>query len=230
MNPDVSDYYTSKSRETIQHFQNIERPPYAFQMDFGNRLRDARNDADLTGEKLGERLGVSKQTIAHWEANRYEPKLVYLAKLSDVLDVSVDWLVTGKSIESLSPAAVKQGRFYDALSLDGRRKWEAAKMLIRDASPRVADERRTATAATPAPDMGGNPISSVSNSETPHALMNHPDTLDIKNKHLTLSYPKPGKKKRGAASDQRSTDTGSKSPKRGEHAPSSTPPSRAGKA
>lgn len=214
MSPDVSGYYTAKSRNAIQQSSHEESPPYAFQMDFGNRLRDARNDAGLTGEKLGELLGVSKQTIAHWEANRYEPKLMYLARLCDVLDVSADWLLTGKSVEHLSPAAVKQGRFYDALSVDGRRKWETAKLLIREGvSDATIGKRMPITASAPM-NMGGDPIFTHQSSTNVHK----PDTLIAKgNKHLELSIPGTGKS-RGAKSDERSSDSDTESSQRGKHA------------
>jgi transcriptional regulator with XRE-family HTH domain len=225
MSPDVSGYYTTKSRNAIQQSSHEESSPYAFRMDFGNRLRDARNDAGLTGEKLGDLLGVSKQTIAHWEANRYEPKLMYLARLCEVLDVSADWLLTGKSVEHLSPAAVKQGRFYDALSAEGRRKWETAKLLIREGASDATIERRMPITARSPMNMGEDPISS-------HQVgtdVGNPDTLIAnRNKHLELSIPGTGKSK-GAKSDERSTDSGDESSQRGKHASSSPSPSRAGK-
>lgn len=201
MSPDVSGNYTVKSRNAIQHSRNIERPPYAFWMDFGTRLKDARNDAGLTGERLGEALGVSKQTIAHWEANRYEPRLMHLARLCEVLGVTADWLLTGRSVEPLSPSAIEQGRFYDALSRDGRRMWETAKTLIRDGE-RVSPERDSL----------------------------HADTFIANtNKHIQYSIPGTGKNK-GAQSGQRNTHPKPKPPERGEHTQGATPRSRAGKA
>lgn len=225
MSPDVSGYFTRKSRNAIQQSGNEESPPYAFQMDFGNRLRDARNDAGLTGEKLGDLLGVSKQTIAHWEANRYEPKLIYLARLCEVLDVSADWLLTGKSVEHLSPAAVKQGRFYDALSNEGRRKWETAKLLIREGVSDATIEKRMPITARAPINMGEPPISTHQSSTS----ASNPDTLIAKgNKHLELSIPGSGKSK-GAKSDERSSDSDNESSQRGKHASGSPTAGRAGK-
>lgn len=225
MNPDVSGYYTCKSRNAIQHSCNKEWRPYAFRMDFGTRLRDARNDAGLTGEKLGEMLGVSKQTIAHWEANRYEPKLVYLANLCERLGVSADYLLTGRAIAGLSPAAVKQARFWESLTPEEKRKWEAAKMLIReegkaDRPPRPAEAPM---------NMGESPIHPVNNSETPDALLNHPDTLTRSAKHLQLSVPGTGKRK-GVPIGQSNPHTDGEPSERGEHAPGSPTPSRTGRA
>lgn len=224
MSPDVSDYYTYKSRIAIQQSGNKDWPPYAFRMDFGNRLRDARNDAELTGDKLGALIGVSKQTIAHWEANRYEPKIVYLAKLSEVLGVSVDWLVTGKTIETLSPAAIKQGRFYEALSLEGRRRWETAKMLIREGVPDATVEKRMPVTAAPPSNMGSKERVSTE----PEVV--RPDTfMSEDRKHIAYSIPGTGKKK-GAQRDQGSSNSDAEPPERGKHTSDPSAPRRARKA
>lgn len=223
----VSGNYTFESRKAILHSRNIKARSYAFLMEFGDRLRDARNGANLTGEKLGERLGVSKQTIAHWEANRYEPKLVYLAKLCEVLDVSADWLLTGRSIENLSPAAVKQGRFYDALSQEGRRRWEAARMLIKGGSS-------DAPAGKLMPIAAPTPLNEVAESSTdptsranPEEENERPDTLITNHqKHVEFSIPNPSKSK-GVRSDQSQSNPAPESPQRSEHAKS---PSQAGRA
>jgi len=213
----VSVNYTFKSREAILHSRNIEAAPYAFLMEFGDRLKEARNDAGLTGEKLGEALGVSKQTIAHWEANRYEPKLIFLVKLCEVLDVTADWLLTGKSVEHLSPAAVKQGRFYDALSQDGRRRWETAKMLIREGVSDAMVEKRMPITAAPPANTGVSSESGSQSREITEGEKLRTDTLITNHqKHIELSIPNSSKGK-GTHSDQAGSDTEPESPKRGEH-------------
>lgn len=119
-------------------------------MGFNERLREARLAADLTGAKLGEAIGCSKQNISHWEAGRFEPNLTYIIKLCQVLDVPADWLLLGKTPEELSAAALREARFYDSLSPEGKRKWETAKMLFREAASDATVEAKMPITKAPA--------------------------------------------------------------------------------
>lgn len=56
-------------------------------MSIGNRIRIARKNAGLTQKELGERLGISYQTIAQWENNLRNPKLETLVKLSQAMGI-----------------------------------------------------------------------------------------------------------------------------------------------
>jgi transcriptional regulator with XRE-family HTH domain len=60
---------------------------------FGPRLRELREEANLTVEQLAEKLGVVKQTISKYENNQREPKYEYLLKLAEIFNVSVDYLL-----------------------------------------------------------------------------------------------------------------------------------------
>lgn len=79
----------------------------------------------MTGTDLGNRMDppVSKQTIAHWEGDRYKPQVEQIAQLCDILNISADALVRGY-IESFSPAAARLAIDYDALSDAERAQWD----------------------------------------------------------------------------------------------------------
>jgi transcriptional regulator with XRE-family HTH domain len=112
-------------------------------MQFGERLRQARNAKGFNQETLGKMLGgTSKQTISHWEGGRYEPNLDQLALLCDVLDTSADWLLLGRSPEGLPPDAIHEGKFYAALSPEGKKKWKAMRLLFVDGATDKVIERR----------------------------------------------------------------------------------------
>jgi len=65
---------------------------------FGSRLYAARLRAGLTQAELGERVGMSQRGIANWEIREHSsPNAEQLAKLADVLDVSVEDLVRGSA-------------------------------------------------------------------------------------------------------------------------------------
>jgi transcriptional regulator with XRE-family HTH domain len=98
---------------------------YAVSMSFGQRLKDRRADLRMTGTDLGNRMDppVSKQTIAHWEGDRYKPQVDQIAQLCDILNVSADALVRG-STQALSPAAQRLAIDYDALTEIERAQWD----------------------------------------------------------------------------------------------------------
>ncbi len=58
-----------------------------------NRIRDLREDADLTQKQIGEIINVPQRTYAYYETGeRTIPPLV-LCKLADYYNVSVDYLL-----------------------------------------------------------------------------------------------------------------------------------------
>lgn len=109
-------------------------------MGFKERLVQARGKLSQTA--LGEMLGSSKQTISHWENGRYEPNITQIQKICDVLDCTAEWLVMGRSPESLPPDAIKEGKFYASLSPDAKKKWQTMRALIVDAASDKQVERR----------------------------------------------------------------------------------------
>ena len=62
-------------------------------MEFKDRLRTLRKQKHLSQEQLASLLGVTKQAISHYERGTREPdRETYLA-LSDILNVSLDYLM-----------------------------------------------------------------------------------------------------------------------------------------
>lgn len=57
-----------------------------------NRVRELRTKAGLTQEELGNRAGVSRQTIISIEGGRYDPSLSLALNLSKLLGRSVEEL------------------------------------------------------------------------------------------------------------------------------------------
>ena len=68
-------------------------------MDIGTKLRAARTAAGLTQEQAAELLGVSRQTMSHWENNKTYPDIVRVIKMSDLYAVSLDYLLKGEKGE-----------------------------------------------------------------------------------------------------------------------------------
>lgn len=55
-----------------------------------------RKKEKITQEELSEKIGVSRQNISDWERGKVFPPLERLIKLSEIFDVSLDYLVYGK--------------------------------------------------------------------------------------------------------------------------------------
>lgn len=65
-------------------------------MEFNNRLYELRKQKGLSQEELANRLNVSRQTVSKWEIGDSTPDMEKLVALSDLFEVSIDELVTGK--------------------------------------------------------------------------------------------------------------------------------------
>ncbi len=60
---------------------------------FGANLKRIRQKKRLTQQQLAERLGVSRQAVCLWEANKREIKATILHKIAGTLKVGVNELV-----------------------------------------------------------------------------------------------------------------------------------------
>lgn len=70
-----------------------------------NRIREARKQAGIKQVDLCTRLGISQGALSGWENGKYEPGCAGWLSLSEVLGVSVDYLMGG-STPVVSPAAL----------------------------------------------------------------------------------------------------------------------------
>ncbi|NFD30394.1 XRE family transcriptional regulator [Clostridium botulinum] len=60
---------------------------------FGDRLKELREEKELTQEELGKLLSVSRQTVSGYEAENIEPNINNLVRLADIFNVSLDYLL-----------------------------------------------------------------------------------------------------------------------------------------
>ena len=62
-------------------------------MDIGRKLKEKRQEANLTQKELAEILHVSRQTISSWEVGRTYPDLDVLVAISELYDTPLDDLL-----------------------------------------------------------------------------------------------------------------------------------------
>lgn len=65
-------------------------------MSLGERIYKLRTEKNLSQGDLADALEVSRQSISKWETSGSVPELDKLVKLSEIFDVSLDELITGK--------------------------------------------------------------------------------------------------------------------------------------
>lgn len=64
-------------------------------MTFGERLHTVRQDANLSQEKLAEKLSVSKQTVYRWESDKNFPDINQLKALCQIFAVQPQYFMDG---------------------------------------------------------------------------------------------------------------------------------------
>ena len=67
----------------------------------GKRIAHLRRERELKQDELAAKLDVSPQAVSKWENDQTCPDITALPKLSEILGVTVDELLTGKKEEAL---------------------------------------------------------------------------------------------------------------------------------
>ena len=63
-------------------------------MTLGQKITELRKSQSLTQERLSEKLGVSRQTIANWEADSTNPDINQAKAIAELFQVSLDDLLS----------------------------------------------------------------------------------------------------------------------------------------
>lgn len=68
----------------------------------GERIKQKRKELNLTQLQLAEKLQVTDRAVSKWEQGEGNPDFSLLASLAEILNVTLDYLITGKEEESVS--------------------------------------------------------------------------------------------------------------------------------
>lgn len=63
-------------------------------MELADKILELRKKHQYSQEQLGEKVGVTRQTISNWELNETTPNTKQLISLSKALETSIDELVS----------------------------------------------------------------------------------------------------------------------------------------
>lgn len=64
-------------------------------MGIAERLQELRKQAGYSQEQLAELLGLSRQAVSKWESGQGKPEIDNIVKLTEIYDVSADYLLSG---------------------------------------------------------------------------------------------------------------------------------------
>lgn len=60
---------------------------------FNIRLKDLREDNDLTQEELSKQLNITRSALGNYELGIREPSVELLIKIADYFNISLDYLL-----------------------------------------------------------------------------------------------------------------------------------------
>lgn len=91
-------------------------------MTIGGRITALRKELQISQEEMADRIGVSRQSVSKWETDTSAPDAFNLIALAEVLNTSVEYIVTGKTNNTKN----------------AEKKDEQANTELKNASPRIS--------------------------------------------------------------------------------------------
>lgn len=63
----------------------------------GSRIKDLRNEKNMTQEQMAQQLHVTRQAVSNWETGKTQPDIETLTKIAALFGVSAEELIYGES-------------------------------------------------------------------------------------------------------------------------------------
>lgn len=85
-------------------------------MSLGDKLIKLRKKEGMSQEELGEKLGVTRQTVSKWELGQTTPEIDKLKDISTLFDISVNYLINdnyGETEENANEFNKSEGSIID---------------------------------------------------------------------------------------------------------------------
>jgi transcriptional regulator with XRE-family HTH domain len=77
-------------------------------MKWNKRIRDLREDHDMTQDELADKLNISKRTLLRYESGISEPTIGILISLSLIFNVSIDYIAGVKDSDVIEEESIKE--------------------------------------------------------------------------------------------------------------------------
>lgn len=88
------------------HFDKI-KPIEVTSTNLNQKISQLRNDNNWSQEELAEKLNVSRQSVSKWESGQAKPDLDKIIALSNIFDVSTDYLLKDDNEEKSNKSTNK---------------------------------------------------------------------------------------------------------------------------
>lgn len=95
----------------------------------GSRIRSARKHRNMSAEMLAEQLGIATESLLHIECGSRKPSLNTMYNISEILDVSMDFLA-GRSDRPESIISQEEIESEDLTSVQAAALKSAAQALM----------------------------------------------------------------------------------------------------
>lgn len=76
-------------------------------MSIGERLQALRKKSGYSQEQLAEMLNLSRQAVSKWESGQGKPDVDNLIRLTEIYQVSADFILFGRRADGMSGALPK---------------------------------------------------------------------------------------------------------------------------
>ena len=88
-------------------------------MTIGNRIIALRKEQQFSQEEIADKIGVSRQSVSKWETDACAPDAYNLIALANVLNTSVEYIVTGERNAEVKPQTNKESGAVKDLAILG---------------------------------------------------------------------------------------------------------------
>lgn len=109
---------------------------------FSDRLKKALELRNMSAAELSRRLGVDEGTISNYKKGRYEPKQRRLEQISNILNVSIPWLMGADVPIDLKKETdnISNSKDNELLRLFSRLNDEQKQQVLLDIALRLSDK------------------------------------------------------------------------------------------
>ena len=98
---------------------------------FGTRIKKLRNNMDLSMDALANELNTNKSTISMWENSGVVPREEMLIKISELFNVSIDYLLGNDKQEGKIPNSKKLYYIQRSLEKMDEKRLEKAENILK---------------------------------------------------------------------------------------------------
>lgn len=101
----------------------------------GERLKQSRENANISRKEASEAVGIGTTTLQQWEVGNREASIETLAKLAQLYKISLQWLIFGTS-DTTTPAPATDPN----LGINVEQAIDTLKNLIQDNQPKLTED------------------------------------------------------------------------------------------